>query len=72
MNALVMMDTYVLLIIPVNMWLNTNYGYTQGAPIEGTLLDYLGTAPWYYLWAQLPVLAVFRLLMLPVHDKREE
>lgn len=71
-NALVMMDTYVLLIIPVNMWLNTNYGYTQGAPIEGTLLDYLGTAPWYYLWAQLPVLAVFRLLMLPVHDKREE
>lgn len=71
-KALLLMDTYVLCIIPVNLWLNTNYGYTQGIPVEGTLLDYLGTAPWYYLWAQLPVLAVFRLLMLPVHDKTEQ
>ena len=71
-KALLLMDTYVLCIIPVNLWLNTNYGYTQGVPVEGTLLDYLGTAPWYYLWAQLPVLAVFRLLMLPVHDKTEQ
>lgn len=70
--TLLLMDTYVLCIIPVNLWLNTNYGYTQGIPVEGTLLDYLGTAPWYYLWAQLPVLAVFRLLMLPVHDKTEQ
>lgn len=71
-KALLLMDTYVLCIIPVNLWLNTNYGYTQGIPVEGTLLDYLGSAPWYYLWAQLPVLAVFRLLMLPVHDKSEQ
>ena len=71
-KALLMMDTYVLLIIPVNLWLDTNYGYTRGIPVEGTLLDYLGEAPWYYLWAQLPVLAVFRLLMLPAHDKSED
>lgn len=71
-KALLMMDAYVLLIIPINLWLDTNYGYTQGIPVEGTLLDYLGTAPWYYLWAQLPVLAVFRLLMLPVHDRHED
>ena len=71
-KALLLMDAYVLLIIPVNLWLDTNYGYTQGIPVEGTLLDYLGEAPWYYLWAQLPVLAVFRLLMLPVHDKSED
>ncbi len=71
-KALLLMDAYVLCIIPVNLWLNTNYGYTQGVPVEGTLLDYLGSAPWYYLWAQLPVLAVFRLLMLPVHDETEQ
>ncbi|MBE6420075.1 MAG: TIGR02206 family membrane protein [Akkermansiaceae bacterium] len=70
--ALLLMDAYVLFIIPINIWLNTNYGYTQGVPVKGTLLDYLGEAPWYYVWAQLPVLAVFRLLMLPVHDKNEE
>ena len=71
-KALLLMDAYVLLIIPINLWLDTNYGYTQGVPIRGTLLDYLGSAPWYYLWAQLPVLAVFRLLMLPVHDKNDD
>ncbi len=71
-KALLLMDAYVLFIIPVNIYLGTNYGYTQQVPIPGTILDYLGTAPWYYLWAQLPVLAVFRLLMLPVHDKTEQ
>lgn len=71
-KVLLMMDLYILFIIPINLYLGTNYGYTQGIPVEGTLLDYLGSAPWYYLWAQLPVLAVFRLLMFPVHDKTEE
>ena len=71
-KALLLMDAYILLIIPINLLLNTNYAYTRGVPIAGTLLDYLGTAPWYYLWAQLPVLAAFRLLMLPVHDSRED
>lgn len=70
--TLLIMDVYVLLIHPINLWLGTNYGYTQGPPIPGTLLDYLGEAPWYYLWAQLPVLALLRLLMLPVHDRNED
>lgn len=69
LRTLLIMDLYVLLIHPINIWLGTNYGYTQGPPIDGTLLDFLGEAPWYYLWAQLPVLALLRLLMLPVHDR---
>ena len=72
LRTLLIMDAYVLLIHPINLWLGTNYGYTQGPPIPGTLLDYLGEAPWYYLWAQLPVLAFLRLLMLPVHDRNEQ
>ena len=71
LKALLLMDAYLLLIIPINILLGTNYAYTQAVPIKGTLLDVFGTAPWYYLWAQLPVLAVFRLLMFPVHDKAE-
>lgn len=71
LKTLGLMNLYVLAIIPVNFWLGTNYGYTQGAPVPGTLLDYLGPAPWYYLWVELPVLAVFRIMMLFVHDKSE-
>lgn len=72
LRSLLIMDAYVLLVHPINLYLNTNYGYTMGPPIPGTLLDYLGPAPWYYLWAQLPVLALLRLLMLPVHDRNAE
>lgn len=72
LRSLLLMDAYVLLIIPVNLALDTNYGYTQGSPVEGCLLDYLGPAPWYYLWLQLPVLAIFRLMFLCVHDPKDE
>ncbi len=71
-KSILIMDAYLLCIIPINLWLGTNYGYTQGSPVEGCLLDYLGEAPWYYLWVQLPVLAIFRLMMLFVHDKNED
>ncbi len=72
LRTLLIMNAYVLLIHPINLWLHTNYGYTMGPPIAGTLLDYLGPAPWYYLWAQLPVWALLRLLMIPVHDRNAE
>lgn len=72
LRSLLLMDAYVLLIIPINLCLDTNYGYTQGSPVEGCLLDYLGPAPWYYLWLQLPVLAIFRLMFLCVHDPQDE
>lgn len=71
LKALLLMDAFLLFIIPINILLGTNYAYTQAVPVKGTLLDVFGTPPWYYLWAQLPVLAVFRLLMFPVHDKAE-
>lgn len=72
LRSLLLMDAYLLLIIPVNLCLGTNYGYTQGSPVEGCLLDYFGPAPWYYLWLQLPVLAIFRLMFLCVHDPQDE
>ena len=62
-------DIYLLCVIPINILLDTNYGFTQYSPVEGCLLDYLGAAPWYYLWLQLPALALFWLMRLPVRDK---
>lgn len=62
-------DLYLLLIIPVNIWLGANYGFTQHAP-KGSILEYLGPAPWYMLALQLPAFAVLRLLYLTVREKR--
>lgn len=62
-------DIYLLCIHPINLLLDTNYGFTRYSPVKGCLLDYLGAAPWYYLWLQLPALALFWLMRLPVRDK---
>ncbi|MFR4222891.1 MAG: TIGR02206 family membrane protein [Akkermansia sp.] len=61
-------DAYLLLIIPVNVWLGTNYGFTRYAP-AGTVLEYFGPAPWYLLTLQLPALAILRLLYLTVRSE---
>lgn len=63
-------DLYLLCVIPINHLLDTNYGFTQYSPVKGCLLDYLGSAPWYYLRLQLPALGLFCLMRLPVREKR--
>ncbi len=63
-------NAYLLCAIPVNIWLGTNYGFTQHGPAEGSMLDYLGPAPWYFLWLELPALLLFRLMALPVRNKQ--
>lgn len=70
-RSLLLMDAYLLAIIPVNMWLGTNYGFTQKSPVPGCILDYLGAAPWYYLWLQLPALALFSLMYLPLRSPKK-
>lgn len=69
LRTLLLMDAYLLAIIPINLWLGTNYGFTQKSPIPGCILDYLGDAPWYYLWLQLPALGLFYLMYLPLRRK---
>lgn len=67
--TLVLMDVYMLCVIPVNLLLGTNYGFTQYAP-PGSILTYLGPAPWYFFILHLPGLAVFYLLYLFVRPRR--
>lgn len=70
LRSLLLMDAYLLAIIPINLWLGTNYGFTQKSPVPGCILDYLGAAPWYYLWLQLPALGLFYLMYLPLRNKK--
>lgn len=63
-----LMDVYMLCVIPVNLLLGTNYGFTQEAP-PGSILTHLGPAPWYFLILHLPGLLVFYLLFLFVKEK---
>lgn len=67
--TLALMDVYMLCVIPVNLLLETNYGFTQYAP-PGSILTYLGPAPWYFLILHLPGLAVFYGLYLFVRKKQ--
>ena len=69
-KTLLLCDAYLLLIIPVNIWLGTNYGFTRYAP-EGSILEYFGPAPWYLLTLQIPALAVLRLLYLTVRPRKK-
>lgn len=68
-KVLLMGDAYLICIIPVNLWLGTNYGFTRIAP-PGSILEYLGQAPWYFLTMQIPAMAILFLLYLPVRNRK--
>lgn len=71
-RSLLLMDVYVIVIHMVNlMFGTTNYGFTMESPVPGCILDYAGPAPWYYLLLQLPILAIFYLMHLPVRQKMQ-
>ncbi len=72
LKTLLYADLYLIAAIPINLLLDTNYGYTQQSPVQGSMLDNLGEGPWYYLWLQLPVWGLFRLLYLFVYDKKSD
>lgn len=68
LRSVLLMNLYLIVIHPINLILNSNYGYTTAAP-AGTILEGLGAAPWYYLWLELPALGLFYLMYIPVRRK---
>jgi hypothetical integral membrane protein (TIGR02206 family) len=56
---------WLAVAMSVNALLDTNYGYFNGKPSDGTVLDYLGPWPWYVLAEMAIVLIAWALLTLP-------
>lgn len=65
LRSLLICDIYLLCIHPINLILDTNYGFTQIAP-KGSILEWFGEAPWCYLAMQIPAFLVLRALYLCV------
>ncbi|MEG1507940.1 MAG: TIGR02206 family membrane protein [Akkermansia sp.] len=65
LRCLLLCDLYLLFIIPMNILLHTNFGFTNEAP-PYSILDYFGSPPWYFLSLQVPAFLVFQLLYLMV------
>ena len=64
-KAIVAAQVYLLMTIPINWMLGSNYGYTMEKPSMGSLADLLGPWPWYILSGELVMIALFLLLYLP-------
>ena len=68
-RSLLLMNAYLIVIHPINLLCHSNYGFTTAAP-AGSILESLNTpAPWYYLWLELPALALFCVMHLFVRRK---
>lgn len=62
-------DAYIACMIPINLWLGSNYGFTRVSP-PGSILDYMGSPPWYFLTMQIPALLVLSLISIPVRGRK--
>ena len=58
-------NLYLFFITGVNLLIDSNYLYTLQKPHVPTLLDYLGSWPWYLLSVEGVALALCGLLYLP-------
>ena len=56
---------WVVVVMCLNPLLDSNYGYFNGKPSDGTVLDYLGPWPWYVLAEVVIVLVGWALITLP-------
>ncbi len=53
---------YLLAIHPVNLLLDTNFGFTRFIPENGSILSFLGPWPWYLVTMQIPAFVLMAVL----------
>lgn len=64
-NAVIYIQVYLVFIHVINMSLGSNYSYTMAKPISTTLLNVLGDWPWYIFSAEVLMIIMFILLLVP-------
>ncbi|MEM6885067.1 MAG: TIGR02206 family membrane protein [Verrucomicrobiota bacterium] len=71
LRAFMWIQLYAVVTIVVNLLTDQNYGYLCDKPKSATLLDHLGTWPWYILSLQMMALAFFAFYYLPfwIYDR---
>ena len=57
--------TWMLLLYPTNLVLGTNYGFVNGKPATGSMLDYMGPWPVYLLVEVFVVCTIWALMTWP-------
>lgn len=63
-------NAWMVLVAGFNWFYGTNYMYLCRKPASASLLDRLGSWPWYILAGELMAVAVFALLWLPFARRR--
>lgn len=69
-NAVLYVQFYLITVHIVNILLKSNYSYTISKPTSQTILDFMGAWPWYILFGELVMVALFLLLLIPFVRKR--
>lgn len=64
-KAFAVLQVYIVLSFLINYLLGANYNYVCQKPPTASLLDYLGSWPWYVIGGDLVVLLLFILVYLP-------
>lgn len=70
LRAFLWVNLYLLASIVINPLLGTNFGFSLHKPTNPSLLDHLGSWPWYLLSLEGVALLFFLLLTLPLLPPR--
>ena len=74
-NAVLYVQLYIVGVHIINVLLGSNYSYTMNKPGSVSILDLLGDWPWYLVFAELLMILLFVMLLVPFlvmgRNKRE-
>jgi hypothetical integral membrane protein (TIGR02206 family) len=62
----VWLNVYIVCLIPLNIWLGSNYFYMMEKPAYPTLLDYFGPWPIYIIVTEILAMVFFALAYVPI------
>ncbi|CAI8327201.1 TIGR02206 family membrane protein [Porticoccaceae bacterium] len=65
-RTFIWLNVYVLVLIPINFLLDSNYLYLLEKPINPSLLDYFGPWPFYILVCEVLAMGFFALAYVPI------